>query len=901
MARRADDDASRRVEQGGLFDDPSAGGGAGGEPPSDGAAGAVRDARGTRDPAAGAGASAPAGHADAGPAAAPRRRVIVIVDGHALAYRSYFGVRDLSTSRGRPTNAVYGFTRTLLKILRDEERGDATVVAFDAPAPTFRHERFEAYKAGRAPTPPDLPQQIAVVKRLLDLLGVPRIEVPGLEADDLIGTVARRGEELGYDVAIVTSDSDALQLVSEHVRVRSPDRPEPLGPAEVEERYGVRPEQWVDYRSLTGDASDNIPGVKGVGPVAARRVLQRYGSLDAALEAGDALEPAALAARLAGAREQLEASRELARIVTDAAIDVDPAAWALRERDDEALSALLRELEFGSVLHELGLAAGRSYADAPWEALPERAAVGFVLDDERATNARIVEVARAADGKVARADDAATWRETLGRLETVTAADAKALVVAARRDGLELRPGDDPLLMAYLLDPSGASPEALARRHGAGEWGPDARARASVTAELLRLLGPRLVGEQRRVYETLERPLQAVLADMELAGVRLDTDLLRRQSDALGGRLSELEARVRDIAGNPLFNVNSRDQVAWLLFEKLGLEAGRRTATGKRSTAVGALEHLAGEHEAVALIVEHRELSKLRSTYLDPLPRLVDPVSGRLHTTFNQTVVATGRLSSTNPNLQNIPVRTDLGREIRRAFVAGEGCVLLVADYSQIELRVLAHVAGEPALIDAFRRGEDVHRRTAAEVFGVAPDAVDAAQRRAAKVINFGVLYGMGPRRLAHDLDIGVREADAFITTYFERYPLVGAYIERTLGACRERGWVETLLGRRRLIPDILSPNRQAREYAERTAYNMPIQGTAADIMKLAMLGLAAALEPLGGRLLLQVHDEVVVEVPAEAAAPAAALTARVMAGAFELDVPLLADVGTGPNWLEAK
>ncbi|HKI58335.1 MAG TPA: DNA polymerase I [Trueperaceae bacterium] len=834
------------------------------------------------------------------PAAGEARR-IVIIDGHALAYRSYFAMRELSTSRGQPTNAVYGFARALLRLLAEDADPTTLVVAFDAPAPTFRHERFEAYKAGRAPTPDDLPQQVGIIKRLLDLMGIPRVERPGLEADDLIGTIARTCAERGFTVQVVTSDRDALQLVSDAVTVRSPDTAEPIGPPAVEERYGVRPDQWVDYRALTGDSSDNLPGVKGIGKVAARSLLRRYGSVDAILDDLDAVEPASQRRKLQASLDALELSRQLSRIRTDADIDVDPEAWGRRSADTDGLRELLRELEFGSILAEMGLAKRTEYAPVTWGELVPNGAIGFVLDDERPSRAGVRALALAMRGQVASAPDEDGVRSVLGRERPLDACDAKALMVVARRYGFNAVPGDDPLLMAYLLDPSGATPERLARLHGAGEWGADAASRAVVTAELLRILGGRLDGGQRHVYETLERPLQAVLAEMELAGVKLDVPLLRRQSEALSERIAAVEARVREIAGDDGLNLNSRDQVAQLLFETLGLRPGKRTATGKRSTAVSALEPLRGDHEAVALILEQRELSKLKSTYLDPLPDLVDPDTGRLHTTFNQAVVATGRLSSAHPNLQNIPVRTQLGREIRRAFVAEPGARLVVADYSQIELRVLAHISGEDALIAAFERGEDVHRATAAEVFGVDRRAVTAEQRRRAKVINFGVLYGMGPRRLSNDLGIDLPEAEATIRTYFERYPRVRAYIDETLQACRERGYVETLLGRRRSIPDIHSPNRQAREYAERTAYNMPIQGTAADIMKLGMLRLAPPLAASGGRLLLQVHDELVAEAPEARADEVARLVEDAMADAYPLKVPLVAEVGVGVNWLEAK
>jgi len=413
-------------------------------------------------------------------------------------------------------------------------------------------------------------------------------------------------------------------------------------------------------------------------------------------------------------------------------------------------------------------------------------------------------------------------------------------------------------------------------------------------------MSSRLSGSQLEVYERIERPLQAVLADMEVAGVRLDVGLLRQLSDEAGLEMAALESRLVDIAGTPEFNVASRDQVAWLLFEKLGLRAGQRTATGKQSTSVSAIEPLRGQHEAVDLVLEHREIAKLKGTYLDPLPALAD-AGGRVHTTFEQAVVATGRLSSVNPNLQNVPVRTERGREVRRAFIAAPGQLLLVADYSQIELRLLAHIADEPALIKAFKAGEDIHRSTAASVYGVEPSAVTSDMRRIAKVINFGVLYGMSAQRLSRELEISYERADAFIKTYFLRYPRVRAYIDDTLAAARESGYVETIMGRRRAVPDLLSPNRSVREAAERVAYNMPIQGSAADVMKLAMLELAPALAGVGGRLLLQVHDEIVAEVPESRSDEAAPLVHRIMAQVVELKVPLEAAVGLGRNWQDAK
>lgn len=823
---------------------------------------------------------------------------VVIIDGHALAYRNYFAIRVLSTSKGEPVNAVFGFIRSLLRILREEGEFDATVVTFDAPGVTFRHEQYEDYKAGRAPTPEDLPQQLETIKKLVDLLGLYRIEVPGLEADDLFGTLARRCADKGYTVEIVTSDRDAYQLVDDRITLRGLDKADRYGPGEVLSRYGVTVEQWTDYRALTGDASDNIPGAKGIGPKGAQKLLERYGSLDYVLSHLDEVEPKSYADKIRASLHDVRFSRELSTIMTEADIDCDPKRWAQREMQREALRALLTELEFGTVLRELDLTEARDYQEESATSIlqAEMVSVGFVLSDVRARAAALQAIAVAADGRVARADEM-----VLGQLSDVNACDAKALSVYARSRGHDCAPGDDPLLIAYVLDPNTGQAESVARRYGAGEWGADARNRAVVTSELLKILPPLMEPKQLELYQTIERPLQQVLADMEYRGITVDSALLKAQSKQLATRLAELEERVRTVAGNPKLNLNSRDQLAELLFEKLRLQAGRRTSTGKLSTAVSALEPLRDKHEVVAWILDYRELSKLKSTYLDPLPKLVHPETGRVHTTFNQNVVATGRLSSTNPNLQNIPVRTDVGREIRRAFVAAEGSKLLIGDYSQIELRVLAHIAGEDALIEAFKRGEDIHRRTAAQVHGVAMEAVTPTMRRVAKVINFGVLYGMSAHRLTRELGIGFDEADHFIRSYFSGYPAVKRYIEDTLTHCREHGYVETLSGRRRMIPDIRSSNRQAREYAERTAYNMPIQGTAADIMKLAMIKLHPELSEASACLLLQVHDEVIVEAPAAEAEVIAKRVTQVMESAFELEVPLVAEVGIGDNWLDAK
>ncbi len=852
---------------------------------------------------------------NAEPATAAVRPLTVLVDGNALAYRSYFALKRLSTSRGVPTNAVYGFVRALLDLLRTSGEGSQLVVAFDAPGRTSRAEEYEEYKAQRPPMPSDLPQQLGIIKHLLDLLGVPRLELPGTEADDLLATLAEQAVAAGRRVEIVTSDRDALQLVSEHVSVRSPDARKLIDEDEVMAKYGVRPDQWVDYRALTGDASDNIPGVAGIGPVAARALLQRYGDLDSVLADLPNVEPARSAQLIAEDLANLQLSRRLSTLLANVALP-DGFAPERRPVATEELTELLRTLEFGSVLRELGLTEAVEYEGTDFATLlrevantaaadaeatsaavgPTSWAYGYVLSDERPTAATITELALAVSGQVGTASEPSAAPLS----GPVNAVDAKSLVVAARRAGAAAVPGHDPLLMAYLLDAAASGPEALARRLGAGEWGESAAARAVVGAELLKALAPQLEGPQLQIYEQLELPLQAVLADMELAGVQLDLTVLAALSAQVDERLVEVEARLKAIAGDEGFNVASRDQVAELLYEKLRLRAGRKTATGKLSTAVSALEPLTGQHEAVDLILEHRELAKLSGTYLGPLANLADD-EGRIHTTFQQTVVATGRLSSVNPNLQSIPVRTPLGREIRRAFVASAGHTLLVADYSQIELRVLAHMADEPVLIEAFREGADIHAATAASIYDAPLSAVDADMRRVAKTINFGVLYGMGPQRLARELGVPYARAEAFIATYFARYPHVRRFIDETLARGRELGYVETLLGRRRGVLDLRSSDRGVREAAERMTFNMPVQGSAADIMKLAMLRLAPALTELGGRLLLQVHDEIVAEVESDQATAAAERVERIMAEVYPLRVPLVANVGLGPNWLEAQ
>jgi DNA polymerase-1 len=822
----------------------------------------------------------------------PKGRVL-LVDGHHLAYRTFHALKGLTTSRGEPVQAVYGFAKSLLKALKED--GDSVIVVFDAKAPSFRHEAYEGYKAGRAPTPEDFPRQLALIKELVDLLGLARLEVPGYEADDVLASLAKKAEKEGYEVRILTADRDLYQLLSDRIHVLHPEG-YLITPAWLWEKYGLRPDQWADYRALTGDESDNLPGVKGIGEKTARKLLEEWGSLERLLKNLDRLRPA-IREKILAHMDDLKLSWDLAKVRTDLPLEVDFAKR--REPDRERLRAFLERLEFGSLLHEFGLLESpKALEEAPWPP-PEGAFVGFVLSRKEPMWADLLALAAAREGRVHRAPEP---YKALRDLKEARGLLAKDLSVLALREGLGLPPGDDPMLLAYLLDPSNTTPEGVARRYG-GEWTEEAGERAALSERLFANLWGRLEGEERLLwlYREVERPLSAVLAHMEATGVRLDVAYLRALSLEVAEEIARLEAEVFRLAGHP-FNLNSRDQLERVLFDELGLPAiGKTEKTGKRSTSAAVLEALREAHPIVEKILQYRELTKLKSTYIDPLPDLIHPRTGRLHTRFNQTATATGRLSSSDPNLQNIPVRTPLGQRIRRAFIAEEGWLLVALDYSQIELRVLAHLSGDENLIRVFQEGRDIHTETASWMFGVPREAVDPLMRRAAKTINFGVLYGMSAHRLSQELAIPYEEAQAFIGRYFQSFPKVRAWIEKTLEEGRRRGYVETLFGRRRYVPDLEARVKSVREAAERMAFNMPVQGTAADLMKLAMVKLFPRLEEAGGRMLLQVHDELVLEAPKERAEAVARLAKEVMEGVYPLAVPLEVEVGIGEDWLSAK
>lgn len=873
-------------------------------------------------------------------ASSSRRPTVVLVDATGLVYRAFFALPYFTTHDGRPTNAVYGFTTMLLKVL-EEESPEYAAVVFDAPGPTFRHETFKEYKATRPTMPDDLRPQVALAREVADALGLPVFEVPGVEADDIIGTLARRAEREGMDVLIVTGDLDALQLVSPRVRVmvtgRGITETTVYDEASVQARFGIAPSQIPDYKSLVGDPTDNIPGVPGIGPKTAARILSTVPSVEAALEGPDRVPDARLRDRLAEHREQILRSKQLATIETG--LDV-PLEWdSLRHRplDPDRVRALFTRLEFKSLLDRLGVeSAAQDQPRGAYHLIGSEAAGEFlegatqlavvpIAEDGHPLSARLRGLALAVrageagylelrDAAVPPAVASALGRPDLPKLSEDTKRDRLLL------EGAGVSPQSfafDVALASYLLDPGKRSHtvETAAWEHlrwrmapGDGEegglaLGPDRWERAAETADLLLRL--RDVMEEQlkarevdRLYREVELPLAEVLARMERVGVAIDTAALHALGTALRDRLQALTAEIYRLAGTE-FNIGSPKQLAFVLFEKLQLPRIKRTKTGF-STDAEVLEQLAPHNEVVAKIIEHRELTKLLNTYVEVLPGMVNPRTGRLHPTFNQTGAATGRVVTTDPNLQNIPIRGETGQEIRRAIVAGRpGTVLLSADYEQIELRVLAHITQDPGLLEAFQRGEDVHTATAARVFGVGPEAVTPLMRRQAKMFNYGIAYGMSDYGLARRLGCSREEARAFMEAYFARFPRVAEYMRETVARARRDGYVTTLLQRRRYVPDILSRNRVVREAAERVAINAPIQGSAADIIKIAMIRIFREVMPQspGLEMILQIHDELLFELPAPQVRAVAPRVRQVMEQAYVLAAPLTVRVGVGPNW----
>ena len=864
---------------------------------------------------------------------APER--FYLVDGPSYLYRAYHAIGHLSTSRGLPTNATLGMTMMLWKLLR-EDQPSYMGVAWDAPGPTVRHQQFEAYKIQRPGMPKDLVEQIPWVRRSLEALGLPLLEAPGYEADDILATAARRLRDTSIDLVLVTADKDALQLVDSRVTVlsvlgRTGERVLYDAP-KVEERWGVPPARIPDILALMGDSIDNIPGVPGVGEVTAQKLLREFGSLEALYANLAVVTGPKLREALARNRDQAFLSRQLAVLEGTLPIELDLDRFRVREPEWERLRALWTELEFSALLRQIPARAVTLPAGtvpvldaAGWRDFLARAGPRLALEPVFGGSAPDLTL----HGVAAYAPEAGAvyhvgWPGLPAGVQIV-GHDTKALVGWARGTEVSLGAGgvDDTAVAAYLLN-SGRSGYPLdqltAEAGGAAVPGVletllvGAPVSDAEPAQLAAWTGARAEGVWRlaasqapllrehgleSLYETLEVPLVPILADMERVGIRADPERLGQLTKELDTQLDALLREIHQLAGEAV-NPNSPKQLAVVLFEKLKLPVLKRTKTGY-STDVDVLEELALGHALPGKILEYRQLAKLKGTYADALPLLIHPRTGRIHTSFNQLVAATGRLSSSNPNLQNIPIRTELGRRIRQAFIPDDGWCFVTADYSQIELRILAHFSEEPALVESFQRGEDIHTRTAAQIMGAAPEAVTSEMRRLAKVVNFGILYGLSGFGLSQAVSIGRAEAQRFIDDYFATHPRVRAYIDRVVAEGRAQGYVTTLLGRRRYLPELGARNPVARNAAERMAANAPIQGTASDIIKLAMVSLAAALAARGlrSRMLLQVHDELLLEVPEGETAVVRELLPEVMEAVVTLAVPLRVDVKAGRDWAE--
>ncbi len=892
-----------------------------------------------------------------------KEATLYLIDGSSYIYRAFYAVRHLSTSRGTPTNAVYGFVGMLNRVLREKEP-NYMVIALDAPGPTFRHDISPDYKANRPKMPEDLAVQIPFIKRLITAHGIPSLEHPGYEADDIIGTLAAWAGERGAEVVMISGDKDLLQLVTPEVRMWDTMKDEIYGPAEVEERFGVPASQLVEVMGLAGDSSDNIPGVPGIGPKTAQRLIKEFGSVENLLSALEKVSREKERQKLEAYSEQAMMSRQLVKIKCDLPLEKDWNDLRLGDTDLNDLIELYRELEFKKFLQELegekntigGTISRRGYQlVATMEDLESvvsligdchQIAISVVTKEDVPWGSELLGLALAwgaENGCYIPLTQVSEFGPTqpdlpsvLERLAPVlndpstpkVAHNSKLAWIALKRVGVELAGMQfDTMLAAYVLNPGRRAQdiEVVAREYldeqivshqdlvGTGR---KKRSLVSVPVEeLLVYAGDQAVfslrlaevlddqikeGSQVSLFRDIEMPLVRVLARMEMNGVKVDMERLEHLGRDFSERLEAAAEKIYDLAGEH-FNINSPQQLGRILFDKLGLPQGKKTKTGY-STSMEVLSGLASHHPLPQEVLNYRSFTKLKNTYVDALPRMVNAESGRIHTSYNQTVTVTGRLSSSEPNLQNIPVRTEAGRKIRRAFVAGPGNLLVSADYSQIELRVLAHYSSDEALIDAFRKGEDIHLRTATETFGVQPDAVTAEMRRQAKAINFGIIYGMSSYRLARDLQISQKTAKQIIERYFERYQGVRWYVEEMVRVGREQGFVTTLFNRKRFLPDLHSRNRNARQFAERTAINTPIQGSAADIIKLAMIRIDAELERklLPGRMIMQVHDELVFEADANFAQELTRLVKNEMESVASLSVPLVVEVATGSNWDEA-
>ena len=883
------------------------------------------------------------------------RQTFYLIDGSAYIYRAFFALPPLSNSKGQQTNAVYGFTTMLLKVLR-EHTPDCLAVVFDEKGPTQRHEEFKAYKAQRPEMPHGMQAQIPLIHRVVEAMAVPVIRQVGLEADDLIGTLARKAETAGMDVVIVTSDKDMFQLLSPTVRIYDPVKDKWFGEAECRERFGVEPARVVEVMGLMGDSIDNIPGVKGIGEKTATKLISQFGTIDELLRRIEDVTPTKTKNLLLAQADNARLSRRLATIHVNCPVEFDCDAFRLMPPPTEPLVALLRELEFSTLLKAIQPAAVADVLGADFITLDDAAAVRAFLDSVTSTEVQqpIAIHCILSDAPGVRAElrgmalsSASDKTAVVGAIAGTTSLpvslldllkhpgrpkalhDLKPALLAAQRSGIELAPPwFDTMIATYLLNPNrrnytleavaldvlgyhlGAAkaekevrpPADLFNHHDSSAS--DAAEAAAVITRLVSILKDRLIEQGSwRLFEDVEMPLVPVLAEIERNGFALDVNGLHDLGKELDREMDRISCTITALAGES-FNFNSPKQLATILFEKLGLKPIRKTKTGY-STDEDTLTQLAAQHELPAHILACRSLSKLKSTYIDALPALVNPETGRLHTSLNQTVAATGRLSSTEPNLQNIPVKGEYGLRIREAFIAAPGHVLIAADYSQIEPRILAHLSGDERLLRVFEHGEDIHTATAVDIFNLVPEQITREMRRIAKTVVFGILYGISPFGLSQTLGISQQKAREYIDAYFARYSGVKAFLDRTLEEAKRTGYVTTILGRRRPIPELNSPDATQRGFGERMAINNPIQGSAADLIKMAMIAVSGRLkmELPTTKMILQVHDELIFEAPDADLEQAKQLVSSEMEQTgvrLGVTVPLKIDIGVGCNWRRA-
>lgn len=891
---------------------------------------------------------------------AVKSKRIFIIDGANCVFRAFYALPPLSNSKGMPTGALLGFSRILIKLLR-ENKPDLAAVCFDTPEPTFRDELFAEYKANRKEPPEELVAQFPYTATIAKMLGYHVLEKPGFEADDVIGTLAKKYSEMGYEVVIVSSDKDLMQLVNDKVTLLDEMKGKNIGAKEVEEKFGVGPERVIDVLALMGDSSDNVPGVKGVGPKTASMLIKEYGSLDEVIAHAGELKGAVSQKIISGVDDAI-LSRKLVTIDRSVPLSEEDLNIELNAPDLLMIKKMFTELEFTKLIEEFAVKEqGEKTEYVSVSGLDELRKVAALLrkedvfgvdisaESENPMNTKILGIAFSiANGEnyfipilagesnsqiqpagqidcfappaAVSNDDVLSWQSVLGEVGDVLASDKikkvgydlNYLKTVFLRHGVTLNGFDfDVMLASYSIDPAAEHDYAAIVKRFLGKVinvdSDDGLAVNNVCARSAHMLPLKDALAKRMasdgvtvIFEKIEMPLVDVLVLMQTNGVKVDTRKLKLLHDEFARRLEGLEKNIYELSGGP-FNINSPKQLGVILFEKLKLPGGKRTKTGF-STSQEILEELSLTHELPALILEYRSLSKLVGTYIDALPELINSETGRIHTTFNQARTATGRLSSSDPNLQNIPIRSEEGRKIREAFVAEKGFVLLSADYSQIELRVLAHMSGESVLCDAFLNGEDVHAKTASGIFGVSPKDISDGQRSVGKTVNFATIYGQSAFGLSRQLGIEPKEAASYIDGYFRKYPRVLAYKEEVLDQARKNGFVKTLFGRVRYLPDITNSNVQIRQLAERMAFNTVIQGTAADIIKKAMIRIYNALPKISNktRMLLQVHDELVFEVPINDVEAVKKIVIATMEGIEEISVPLIASAGVGESWAGA-